>query len=224
MIVFSDVTVSFGNGVTALNNITFEIKKNEFVFLVGASGAGKSTILSCIMGSCKPKKGVVEVGDPYVKVSKLKGSKLALHRQNIGFVFQDFKVLPHKNIFENVLLALKAKNVPTSFQKNEVMEALSKVGLESKSLEFPIQLSAGEQQKVAIARALAGDRQILLADEPTGNLDPKTTWDMMKLFTSLAGQRTILIASHNIDVVHSLKKRTITINKGSIVSDESFNT
>jgi len=222
MISFSDVTVSFGNGVTALNDISFSINKNEFTFLVGASGAGKSTILSCIMGVYKPKKGTVEVGEPPVRVQKLKGNKLAKHRQNIGYVFQDFKVLPYKNIFENVLLALSAKDVPAAFQKQEVMDALAKVGLQDKTLEFPIQLSAGELQRVAIARALAGDRHILLADEPTGNLDPKTTWDVMKLFTNLAGQRTILIATHNIDVVNSLKKRTITLDKGTITSDKTF--
>ncbi|MFO0703148.1 MAG: ATP-binding cassette domain-containing protein [Patescibacteria group bacterium] len=224
MIEFSDVTVAFGNGVTALNNVSFTINKNEFVFLVGASGAGKSTILSCIMGVVKPKKGVVEVGENPVKVPKLKGSRLAKHRQDIGFVFQDFKVLPYKNIFENVLLALKAKDVPAPFQKQEVMDALTKVGLQNKTNEFPVQLSAGELQRVAIARALAGDRHLILADEPTGNLDPKTTWDVMKLFTDLAGQRTILIATHNIDVVNSLKKRTITIDKGAIVSDKTFDT
>lgn len=222
MISFSDVTVSFGNGVTALNDISFSINKNEFTFLVGASGAGKSTILSCIMGVYKPKKGTVEVGEPPVRVQKLKGNKLAKHRQNIGYVFQDFKVLPYKNIFENVLLALSAKDVPAAFQKQEVMDALAKVGLQDKTLEFPIQLSAGELQRVAIARALAGDRHILLADEPTGNLDPKTTWDVMKLFTNLAGQRTILITTHNIDVVNSLKKRTITLDKGTITSDKTF--
>lgn len=222
MILFSDVTVSFGNGVTALNNVSFAINKNEFTFLVGASGAGKSTILSCVMGVYKPKKGSVEVGEPPVRVQKLKGSKLAKHRQNIGYVFQDFKILPYKNIFENVLLALSAKDVPAAFQKQEVMDALTKVGLQDKTLEFPIQLSAGELQRVAIARALAGDRHILLADEPTGNLDPKTTWDVMKLFTNLAGQRTILIATHNIDVVNSLKKRTITLDKGVITSDKTF--
>ncbi len=219
MITFSEVTISFGNGTSALSDVSFSIKKNEFVFLVGQSGAGKSTILNTIMALHKPKKGYVEVGDPGLRVAKLKGSKLAKYRQDIGFVFQDFKILPYKNIFENVLLALKAKGVPAAFQKKEVMDALDKVGLSDKALEFPIQLSAGELQRVAIARALAGDRHIILADEPTGNLDPKTTWEVMKLFTQLAGQKTILIATHNTDVVSSLKKRTITMEKGAIISD-----
>lgn len=222
MITFSEVTIKFGNGVTAMEDVTFSIAKNEFVFLIGASGAGKSTVLSCIMGVHKPKKGSVEVGDPPVRVQKLKGKKLAQHRQNIGFVFQDFKILPYKNIIENVTLALSAKDIPLAFQKQEAMDALAKVGLQNKVQEFPVQLSAGELQRVAIARALAGDRQIILADEPTGNLDPKTTWDVMKLFTNLAGQRTMLIATHNIDVVSSLKKRTITLDKGKVIADKSY--
>ncbi len=224
MISFSEVTIKFGNGVTAMEDVSFSIAKNEFVFLIGASGAGKSTVLSCIMGVHKPKKGSVEVGEPPVRVQKLKGRKLAQHRQNIGFVFQDFKILPYKNIIENVVLALSAKDIPLAFQKQEAMDALAKVGLQNKIQEFPVQLSAGELQRVAIARALAGDRQIILADEPTGNLDPKTTWDVMKLFTNLAGQRTILIATHNIDVVNSLKKRTITLDKGKVIADKTYDT
>lgn len=219
MIKFSDVTVSFGNGVTSLHDVSFEIGDNEFVFLVGPSGAGKSSILNTIMGLYHPKKGTVEVGEPPIKVNKLKGDKLAELRQHIGFVFQDFKILPYKNIFENILISLQVKQVPTQFYREEVMSALKNVGLEDKCLEFPSQLSAGELQRVAIARALAGDRRIILADEPTGNLDPKTTWDVMKLFVSLADHRTIIIATHNVDVVSSLKKRTIVLEKGTVVKD-----
>lgn len=219
MIKFSDVTVTFGNGISSLHDVSFDIGNNEFVFLVGPSGAGKSSILNSIMGLYHPKKGTIEVGEPPVKVNKLKGNKLAEFRQSIGFVFQDFKVLPYKNIFENILIALRVKNIPTQFYKEEVMSALKNVGLEDKAFEFPIQLSAGELQRVAIARALSGDRHIILADEPTGNLDPKTTWDVIKLFVSLADHRTIIIATHNVDVVSSLKKRTITLEKGAIVRD-----
>lgn len=220
MISFSHVTVTFGNGHSALRDTSFLVKTNEFVFLVGPSGAGKSTILNTIMGLHKPNEGTVEVGEPAVNVYKLKGNKLAELRQSIGFVFQDFKILPYKNIFENVLIALKVKNVPSQFYKTEVMNALKSVGLENKALEFPLQLSAGELQRVAIARALAGDRRIILADEPTGNLDPKTTWDVMKLFVTLAEHRTIVIATHNVDVVGSLKKRIIKLDQGKIVEDQ----
>lgn len=219
MISFSHVTVTFGNGHTALRDASFVVKTNEFVFLVGSSGAGKSTILNTIMGMHKPNVGSVEVGEPPVNVYSLKGSKLAELRQGIGFVFQDFKILPYKNIFENVLVALKVKNIPSQFYKAEVMNALKSVGLENKALEFPLQLSAGELQRVAIARALAGDRRIILADEPTGNLDPKTTWDVMKLFVTLADHRTIVIATHNVDIVGSLKKRIIKVDQGNIVED-----
>lgn len=221
MISFSNVSVTFGNGHRALHDVSFKIGTNEFAFLVGPSGAGKSTILNTVMGLHKPNEGIVEVGEPPVNMSKLKGNKLAELRQSIGFVFQDFKILPYKNIFENVLVALKVKSVPPQFHKAEVMNALKSVGLENKALEFPIQLSAGELQRVAIARALAGDRRIILADEPTGNLDPKTTWDVMKLFVTLADHRTILIATHNVDVVSSLKKRIIKLDQGKIVEDRN---
>ncbi len=224
MISFTHVTVEFGNGHTALQDVSFTIGSNEFVFLVGPSGAGKSTILNTIMGICRPSQGTVEVGDPPVTVNKLRGKSLAHIRQSIGFVFQDFKILPHKNIFENVLIALKAKDIPAQFQKAEVFESLRRVHLENKAFEFPIQLSAGELQRVAIARALAGDRRIILADEPTGNLDPKTTWDMMKLFVSIADHRTILIATHNVDIVSSLKKRIITLDHGAITHDHKEHT
>lgn len=220
MISFNHVTVAFKNGSHALDDVSFSIQPNEFVFLVGPSGAGKSTILNAVMGVFKPSHGSVNVGDPSIDVTKLAGNRLAEFRQNIGFVFQDFKIIPHKNIFENVLVALRVKHVPAQFQKNEVMNNLKNVGLEKKAFEFPIQLSAGELQRVAIARALAGDRKILLADEPTGNLDPKTTWDVMKLFVSLAPSRTIVIATHNTDVVASLNKRVIQLNKGKVVNEQ----
>ena len=221
MVSFRDVTIAFGNGVIALNNVSFEVPQNEFVFLVGQSGAGKSTILNSMMGLHKPKTGTIEVGKSGTKVGRIKGKKLALLRQGIGFVFQDFKILPHKNIFENVLVALAVKNISPNLYKPEVMSVLRSVGLQDRLYEFPIQLSAGERQRVAIARALAGGRQIILADEPTGNLDPKTTWEIMKIFTSLAGQRTIIIATHNNDVVSSLKKRIITLEHGKIKSDSA---
>lgn len=221
MIKFTDVSVVFGDGNPALQHVSFEIGTNEFVFLVGPSGAGKSTVLNTIVGICKPHEGSVEVGDPPQKVSNLRGNKLAQYRQSIGFVFQDFKMLPHKNIFENVLIALRVKNVPAQFQKAEIMTQLTSVGLQDKALSFPLQLSAGELQRVAIARALAGDRRIILADEPTGNLDPKTTWDVMKLFVTLSTQRTVIIATHNVDVVSSLKKRTIALDKGVVIRDDA---
>ncbi|MEI6326705.1 MAG: ATP-binding cassette domain-containing protein [Candidatus Roizmanbacteria bacterium] len=219
MISFRNVTISFGNGVTALSSVSFDIPKNDFVFLVGQSGAGKSTVLNSIMGSHRPKSGTIEVGSSGTKVGRINGKKLSLLRQEIGFVFQDFKIIPYKNVFENVLVALTIKGISPSLYQPEVMSVLHSVGLENRLYEFPSQLSAGEQQRVAIARALAGGRQIILADEPTGNLDPKTTWEIMRIFTNLTGQRTVVIATHNNDVVNSLKKRTITLEQGHLVSD-----
>lgn len=222
MISFHNLTIGFNNGVTALNNVSFEIARNEFVFLIGPSGAGKSTILNAIMGIYRPKAGTIEVGESGTRVGRMKGAKLARLRQNIGFVFQDFKVLPHKNVFENIVVALEIKHIPAAFYKAEVMSVLKSVKLENRMYEFPAQLSAGELQRVAIARALAGGRQIILADEPTGNLDPKTTWEIMRIFTSLAGQRTIVIATHNTDVVNSLNKRVLTLEHGSIIKDSAI--
>lgn len=217
MITFDKVSKKFPLGNIAINEISFEINDNEFVFLVGPSGAGKTTILKLILKEITPSSGTIIVDD--VDVSDKKMVRLEKLRQKIGIVFQDFKILPDKTVFENTALGLQILGAKSSEIKKEVKEALSLVGLSGKEKVFPIQLSAGELQRVSIARAIVGDRKIILADEPTGNLDPKTSWEIMKIFKKLEGKRTIIVATHNTDIVNSLQKRVIVMKVGKIIKD-----
>lgn len=218
MIVFEDVTKKYKTGTTALDSATFQVDDNDFLFLVGPSGAGKTTILKMILRDIVPSSGSILVNDDDIAHKKYK--KTQKLRQSIGVVFQDFKLLFDKNVFENIAVALKVTGASNKVIKPKVHEVLKLVGLSDKAEMFPIQLSAGELQRVAIARAIIGDRDIILADEPTGNLDPKTTWEIMKIFTKLEGEKTILIATHNVDIVNSSKKRVLTLNDGKIVKDK----
>jgi cell division transport system ATP-binding protein len=218
MIVFENVRKEYSTGTVALNNATFQVDDNDFVFLVGPSGAGKTTILKMIMRAIRPSSGSVIVNDQDISNKNFKDIQKL--RQSIGVVFQDFKILFDKNVFENIAVSLKVANTPSHLIRDKVMEVIELVGLPHKTEMFPIQLSAGELQRVAIARAIVGDRNIILADEPTGNLDPKTTWDIMKIFKKLEGEKTILIATHNVDIVNSFKKRVITMKDGEIAKDK----
>lgn len=218
MIVFENVRKEYPTGTVALNNVTFQVDNNDFIFLVGPSGAGKTTILKMIMRAIKPSFGSIMVDD--LDISSPKFRDVQKLRQSIGVVFQDFKILFDKNVFENIAIALKVANTPQNLIRDKVHEVIDLVGLPHKTDMFPIQLSAGELQRVAIARAIVGDRNIILADEPTGNLDPKTTWDIMKIFKKLEGEKTILIATHNVDIVNSFKKRVITMKNGEIAQDK----
>jgi cell division transport system ATP-binding protein len=220
MIVFNDVTKTYPTGTIALNNATFQVEDNDFIFLVGPSGAGKTTILKMILRQIVPTSGSIVINNLDLTQKKFSEADKLKLRQSIGVVFQDFKLLFDKNIIENIAIALKVTGAPRDRIKSEVEEALELVGLSSKKLMFPVQLSAGELQRVAIARAIIGDRNIILADEPTGNLDPKTTWEIMKIFKKLEGNKTILIATHNVDIVNSFKKRVITLNDGKITKDK----
>ncbi len=220
MIVFNDVTKTYSTGTIALNNATFQVEDNDFIFLVGPSGAGKTTILKMILRQIIPSSGTILVNNLDLTQKKFNEAEKLKLRQSIGVVFQDFKLLFDKNIIENIAIALKVTGAPRDRIKSEVEEALDLVGLSSKKFMFPVQLSAGELQRVAIARAIIGDRNIILADEPTGNLDPKTTWEIMKIFKKLEGNKTILIATHNVDIVNSFKKRVITLNDGKITKDK----
>lgn len=217
MIQFENVSKLYPTGNAALSDVTFTIEDNEFVFLVGTSGAGKTTILNLILGDLYPTSGSVIVNDQDISNKKYK--KLEELRKHIGVVFQDFKVLQDKDVFENVALGLHIQKCSKHKVREEVKEVLALVGLEDKRHFFPVQLSAGELQRVAIARALCGDRQIILADEPTGNLDPKTTWDIMKIFKKIEKERTIIIATHNTDIVNSMKKRVLVLKQGKLVKD-----
>jgi len=217
MIQFEGVTKSYPLGTVALDNVSFNIERNEFVFLVGTSGAGKTSILNLILGDLYPSSGTVIVND--VDLSPRKCRKIEELRRYIGVVFQDFKILQDKDVFENIALGLHIQQLPIRKIKEQVREVLKLVGLEEKERYFPVQLSAGELQRVAIARAMCGDRQIILADEPTGNLDPKTTWDIMKIFKKVEGHKTIIVATHNTDVVNSMKKRVIVLKQGKLIKD-----
>lgn len=217
MITFDSVSKKYSTGVVGLDNVSFQIDDNEFLFLVGPSGAGKTTILRLLLKQMEPTSGSIFIDGVDISV---KGFKDTINiRRNIGIVFQDFKILHDKDIFENIALALQVSGTEESEIKPAVEEVLELVGLPSKKRMFPLQLSAGELQRVAIARAIVGHRSIILADEPTGNLDPKTTWEIMKIFKKLDGKKTLLIATHNVDIVNSFKKRVITLKDGKIASD-----
>lgn len=217
MIKFDKVTKKFPLGNIALSEVSFEIQDNEFIFLVGPSGAGKTSILKLILKESGPTEGSILIND--LDISDKNFSDIVGLRRTIGVVFQDFKVLADKNIFENVALSLKVTGASRSEIKTKVREVLEMVGLTEKSKVFPIQLSAGELQRVAIARAIVGDRKILLADEPTGNLDPKTSWEIMRIFKKLEGKKTIIIATHNTDIVNSFQKRVLVMKNGKLVKD-----
>lgn len=218
MITFDSVTKKYPTQTAGLNNVSFQIDDNEFVFLTGPSGAGKTTILKLILRAIAPSSGSVIINDEDITDKKF--NKIPELRRTIGVVFQDFKILTEKNIFENIAVSLKIQNVSSRTIKDEVSKVLALVSLEDKKMMFPVQLSAGELQRVAIARAVIGDRNIILADEPTGNLDPKTSWEIMKLFKKLEKTRTIIIATHNVDIVNSFKKRVLTLKNGDLIKDQ----
>lgn len=218
MIIFDKVTKKFPLGNLALDNVSFEIDDNEFVFLVGPSGAGKTSIIKLIIKEINPTSGSIIIDENDISSSDYKN--ISQLRQKIGVVFQDFKILFDKNIFENVALSCQIKNMSYQAIKEKVKKSLEMVGLSDKKDLFPIQLSAGELQRAAIARAIVDDRKYILADEPTGNLDPKTSWEIMKIFKKLEGKKTIIIATHNNDIVNSFQKRVITLKNGKIVKDQ----
>lgn len=217
MIIFEKVSKKFPIGTTALEDVSFQIQAKEFVFLVGQSGAGKTTILKLLLRELFPTKGNITVDEICISTKKFK--EISTLRRKIGIIFQDFKVLFDKNIFENIALSLQILGTNQPLINDAVKESLHLVGLSKKEDVFPSQLSAGELQRIAIARAIVGDRDIILADEPTGNLDPQTTWDIMKIFKKLEGKKTIIIATHNTDVVNSFQKRVISLKNGKIIKD-----
>lgn len=217
MIKFDDVSKRYPLGNTALEKVSFDIDENEFVFLVGPSGAGKTTILKLILREYLPTSGSILINEFDINSRNFKETEKL--RRLIGIVFQDFKILPDKNVFENIALSLMVVDAHSSEIKTQVRDALALVNLSKKERVFPAQLSAGELQRVAIARAIVGDRHFLLADEPTGNLDPKTSWEIIKIFRKLEGKRTIIIATHNTDIVNSLQKRVVVMKEGLLVKD-----
>jgi cell division transport system ATP-binding protein len=219
MIEMKEVYKTYPNGVTAANGINVFIDQGEFVYVVGPSGAGKSTFIKMMYREEKPTKGTITVND--INLSKLKNSKVPLLRRNIGMVFQDFKLLETITVYENVAFAMEVVEEQPHVIKKRVMETLELVGLKHKARMLPTELSGGEQQRVAIARSIVNSPKVVIADEPTGNLDPETSWGIMKIFEeiNLRGT-TVLMATHNKDIVNNLTHRVIAIESGKIVRDE----
>lgn len=209
----------YKNGVTAVTNVNLEIKKGDFVFIIGQTASGKSTLIKMLYREEKPTKGEVIVGG--INVAKLKNSKVYKLRRKIGIVFQDYKLLPKLTVYENVAFVLESYGLKEDEIKPKVLDALERVGLKEKIRSFPDQLSGGEQQRVCIARAIVNKPKVLVCDEPTGNLDPKTSKEIMDVINSVNKElgTTIIMATHDKDIVNRMKKRVIAIKDGVIVGD-----
>jgi cell division transport system ATP-binding protein len=219
MIRFYGVTKVYPNGVKALDNINLHIRKGEFLFLVGPSGAGKSTLTKLIFREELPTRGQVLFNGR--NVARMRSREVPYLRRRIGMVFQDFRLLPQKTVFENVAFALEVTGASSRDIKRRVPEVLKLVGLEDKAGMLPAHLSGGEQQRVGIARAIVNNPVLLIADEPTGNLDPETSWGLMELFQQInkAGT-TIIMITHAREIVDAMKKRVVALESGRIVRDE----
>lgn len=219
MIVLENVSKTYSTGAPAINNINLNIKKGEFVFIVGDSGAGKSTLIKLLLKELEPTSGKIYVNDK--TVNKMKRRKVPYLRRDIGVVFQDFRLLKDRNVYDNVAFAQRVIGVPGKVIRRRVPAMLAMVGLAEKYRSFPKELSGGEQQRVALARALVNNPPILLADEPTGNLDPTNSWEIMKLLEEINKRgTTVVVVTHNKEIVDAMKKRVITMQKGVIISDE----
>ncbi len=219
MIKVEKVTKIYDNGATAINNISLNINKGEFVFIIGSSGSGKSTFMKMLLKEVEPTKGKIIIDG--MNIGEIKRKEIPFLRRKMGVVFQDFRLLPSKTVFENIAFALQVTEVPPKAIRRNVPAILAMVGLTHKAKVYPNELSGGEQQRVALARAIINKPPILLADEPTGNLDPETAWEIMELLKEInARGTTVVIATHARDIVDEMKKRVITIQKGVILSDK----
>ena len=219
MIDLIDVSKSYGPGLPAVNHANLHIDKGEFVFVVGNSGSGKTTLIKLLMKELDSTSGQTIVSGE--RLEKMKHRRVAKYRRKLGVVFQDFRLLKDRNVYENVAFAQRVVNRPTRVIRKRVPEVLQEVGLAGKYKSFPDELSGGEQQRVALARALVNRPDILLADEPTGNLDPKTSEEIMKLLEQINDRgTTVLVVTHNKEIVNAMKKRVVTMHEGSIISDE----
>ena len=219
MITLRNVSKSYGKGQPAIDHMDLQIDKGEFVFVVGNSGSGKSTLIKLLLKELEPTEGTIEVNGQIL--NKLKRRKVPKYRRGVGVVFQDFRLLKDRNVYENVAFAQRVIERPNRVIKKRVPEVLTLVGLAEKYKSYPRELSGGEQQRVVLARALVNRPDILLADEPTGNLDPKTSFEIMKLLEEINERgTTVLVVTHNREIVNAFKKRVIAMKKGVIVSDE----
>jgi cell division transport system ATP-binding protein len=219
MIVFETVAKTYDPDVQALRDVSFVIDKGEFVFVVGASGSGKSTVIKLLLKEIEPTRGRIIVGGR--DVGRLKRSKIPMLRRNVGCVFQDFKLLPNRTAYENVAYALKVQGESRAEIRRKVPEVLSLVGLSSKMNSLPDELSGGEQQRVSIARAVVNHPPLLICDEPTGNLDPDTSVGIMQLLYRInRGGTTILMVTHDREMVDKMRKRVIALEEGRLARDE----
>ena len=214
-----DVSKKYGNGTTALRGVSISVETGEFAYIVGPSGAGKSTFIKLLYREEKIDKGSLQVGK--FDLAKIKKKDVPMLRRSVGVVFQDYKLLPRKTVFENIAYAMEVIGEKPRNIKKRVMEVLDLVGLKHKIRSFPNELSGGEQQRIAIARAIVNNPKVLIADEPTGNLDPENSWEIMNLLERINLQgTTILMATHNSQIVNTLRHRVIAIEDGRVVRDE----
>ncbi|MEI5907618.1 cell division ATP-binding protein FtsE [Bacillus spongiae] len=219
MIQMTNVYKEYSNGIVAANGIDVQIQQGEFIYVVGPSGAGKSTFIKLMYREEKPTSGDVIING--INTAKLKSHRVPYLRRNMGVVFQDFKLLPSLTVYENVAFALEVTEEPTVMMKKRVMDVLDLVGLKHKARMLPDELSGGEQQRVSIARSIVNTPKLVIADEPTGNLDPETSWEIMKIFEEINTRgTTVIMATHNRDIVNTIRHRVIAIENGKIVRDE----
>lgn len=222
MIVLSNVSKQYPNGTNALHNVDLHISPGEFVYVIGPTGSGKSTLIKLLDAEEVPTGGTVQVDN--VNVGKLRQRKIPYYRRKIGVVYQDYKLLRDKTVFENIAFALEALNMNPANIRRRVREVLSLVELNDKPHSYPDELSGGQQQRVAIARAIANDPKVLIADEPTGNLDPERSRQIMELLERINQEQnaTIVMVTHDEIIVNSFKKRTIALSDGHVVADLSL--
>lgn len=220
MIQIQGVSVCYPNGVRALNELSVTIDKGDFTFIVGSTGSGKSTLLRLLYREMLPSEGSVIVDGS--DVTALRSSEVPFLRRKLGVVFQDFKLLPQKNVWENLAFALRVVGVKPRDIRKRISDALGLVGLTHRCDSFPHQMSGGEQQRAAIARALVNNPTVLIADEPTGNLDPDTSWEIMQLLEQInARGTTVLVATHDSQIVDRMQKRVIQLESGYLIRDEN---
>ena len=218
MIKLEHVSKSYSAGIPALNDVSLNIEEGEFVFVVGDSGSGKSTLIKLLLKELEPTEGTITINGR--KLNEIRRRQIPKFRRNIGVVFQDFRLLKDRNIYDNVAFAQKVIGESNRSIKKNVPKLLSMVGLAAKYRSYPRQLSGGEQQRVAIARALINKPKILLADEPTGNLDANNAWEIMKLMEEINEQgTTVVVVTHNLEIVKAMNKRVITMQKGVVIDD-----
>ncbi|MCP6720019.1 MAG: cell division ATP-binding protein FtsE [Patescibacteria group bacterium] len=219
MLTFQNVTKKYGDSSVALEKVSFKVQPTEFVSIVGRSGAGKSTVLKLLIGEDRPSKGQIFFGS--YEVNKLKSGELPEFRRHIGVIFQDFRLLSKKTAFENIAFTLEVWGRPQREINEIVPQVLDMVGLKDKMFNFPAELSGGEKQRVAIARAMINKPDVLIADEPTGSLDPFNTWEVIKILNKINELGSmVVLATHDKDIVNTLGRRVITLDNGRVVKDD----